>query len=354
MTRNLAYILVCLFGIGTQAVAQETRVVAKLDQSAIRIGDQTKLHLTIYQQSGDQYVFPVLNDTLAGKVQIVSTGTADTLRDKNDPQRITVTKSLIITGFDAGTYTIPALEFKGKTGPLRTAEQRLVVQSVKVDTSKAIFDIKQPLAVSYTFTDWLKDNWQLVLFPLLGIVCITAAVDYWMNHRKKGPVKEVVIPGLPFHTIAMNQLNALKEKKLWQQELIKEYYSELSEVLREYLEKRYAVKTHEKTTEEIIAGLKNADLDEVHKTMLHQLLTLADLVKFAKEKPVATENERSIEDAMLFVSATRNNVSDRAAAATVGQGQSNAAGSSVNIDDQHKTLSGHSGNHTDKSGGAGV
>jgi hypothetical protein len=353
MTKNFTSILVCLFAIGTQAVAQDTRAVAKLDQSAIRIGDQTKLHLTIYQQRGEQYVFPVLRDTLAGKVQIVSTGTPDTLKDQNDPQKITVTKSLIITGFDAGTYTIPALEFKGKTGLLRTAEQRLVVQSVKVDTSKAIFDIKQPLAVSYTFTDWLKDNWQLVLFPLLGIGCIAAAVYYWMKNRKKVPVKEAVIPGLPAHTIAMNQLSALKDKKLWQQELVKEYYSELSEVLREYLEKRYAVKTHEKTTEEIIAGLKNADLDEGHRTTLHQLLTLADLVKFAKEKPLAIENERSIEDAMLFVSATRNNFSDRAAA-TVGQGQSNAAGSSVNIDDQHKTLPGHSGNNTDKSGGTGV
>jgi len=304
MTKNFTYILVCLFAFGMKAAAQDTRAIAKLDQSAIRIGDQTKLHLTVYQQVNEQFVFPALADTLAGKLQIVGGGVQDTIRDQNDPEKITVTKSLLITGFDAGTYTIPSFEFKGKAGSLKTEELQLVVQSVKVDTTKAIFDIKQPLTVSYTFADWMKDNWQLILFPFLGLLLIAAAVYYWVKRKKNVPVKEVAVPGLPAHTIAMNQLNALKDKKLWQQDMVKAYYSELTEVLREYLEKRYMIKTHEKTTEEIIAGLKRADMTTENRAMLHQLLTLADLVKFAKERPVAIENERSIEDAMLFVSAT--------------------------------------------------
>ena len=310
MTKHFKYILVFLVVFGMKAAAQDIRAVAKLDQSAIRIGDQTKLHLTIYQQAKDQFSFPALADTLAGKLQIVSTAAQDTIRDQNNPEKITVTKSFVITGFDAGTYTIPSYEFKGKAGLLRTEPLQLVVQTVKVDTTKAIFDIKQPLAVSYTFGDWLKDNWQLVLFPFLGILLIVAAVYYWLKRKKDVPVKTVPKPGLPAHTVALDQLKALKEKKLWQQEQVKEYYSELSDVLREYIEKRYAIKTYEKTTDEILSGLKYADITAENKATVRELLTLADLVKFAKQKPVAVENERSIEDAMLFVSATRKIITE--------------------------------------------
>jgi ABC-type multidrug transport system fused ATPase/permease subunit len=310
MTKNFTSILVCLFVFGMKAVAQDARAIAKLDQSAIRIGDQTKLRLTVYQRATEQFSFPILADTLAGKLQILKSAAQDTIRDPNDPQKITVTKSLIITGFDAGTYTIPSFDFKGRTGIIKTDALQLVVQSVKVDTTKAIFDIKQPLAVSYTFSDWFRDNWQLVLFPFLGMLLIATAVYYWIKRKKDLPVKEVVVPGLPAHTIALNQLAALKDKKLWQQDQVKEYYSELTEVLREYLEKRYAIRTHEKTTEEIIAALHRADITAENKAALHQLLALADMVKFAKEKPVAVENERSIEDAMLFVSATRKIITE--------------------------------------------
>jgi hypothetical protein len=167
------------------------------------------------------------------------------------------------------------------------------------------------LAVSYTWSDWIRDNWQLVLFPLLAVLLIAVAVYYWVKRKKDIPVTAVVVPALPAHTIALNQLTALKDKKLWQQDQVKEYYSELTGVLREYLEKRYAIRTHEKTTEEIITGLQRAEITADHKAALHQLLTLADMVKFAKEKPVAVENERSIEDAILFVSSTRKTVTDQ-------------------------------------------
>ncbi|CAM3947846.1 hypothetical protein SAMN06265348_10478 [Pedobacter westerhofensis] len=301
-------LLLCLSCFTTGALAQ---AISKLDQSAIRIGDQTKLHLTVYQLAKDQFVFPALADTLSGgKLQVISSGKQDTIRDQNDPEKITVTKSFIITGFDAGTYTIPAFEFRGKTGSLKSSALNLVVQSVKVDTTKSIFDIKQPLAVSYTFGDWMRDNWQLVLFPLLAVVLIAAGIYYWIRQKKTQPLRELIVPVLPPHTIALNQLTALKDKKLWQQERVKEYYSELSDVMREYLEKRYAIKALEKTTDEILAGLRHADITTENRSMLQQLLTLADLVKFAKEKPVAIENERSIEDAVLFVSSTRKMVTE--------------------------------------------
>jgi hypothetical protein len=110
------------------------------------------------------------------------------------------------------------------------------------------------------------------------------------------------------HTIALGKLQELRDKKLWQQNEVKHYYSELSDVVREYLEKRYAIKTHEKTTDEIFAGLKYMNIADEDRNKLSQILLLADLVKFAKEKPLPADNEQSMDNAISFVLDTQQPV----------------------------------------------
>src|SRR4029079_4465763 len=107
------------------------------------------------------------------------------------------------------------------------------------------------------------------------------------------------------HAIAINKLQQLRDKKLWQQGGVKEYHSELSDILREYLEKSYVIKTHERTTDEIFAALKYMDIANDYRTKLTQVLILADLVKFAKEKPLPVDNELSMENALTFVLKTQ-------------------------------------------------
>jgi len=295
---------VCLSCFGLSAEAQDIQALAKLDQSTIRIGDQTKLHLSVSQPLKARVEFPVLADSLAGKLLIIGSSKQDTIADQNNPDRITVTKTLVITGFDEGNYTIPAFEFKAAAGIVKSPEQRLMVQSVKVDTTKAIYDIKQPLAVSYTFVDWLKDNWEWVLFPILMLVAIGAAIYYLRKRAAAQPVVVEVKPEIPAHTIALQQLNELRNKKLWQQEQVKEYYIELSDIIRAYLEKRYHTKTHEKTTDEIMLGLVGKEMSAQNRELVYQLLSGSDLVKFAKDKPLPMENEQRIDDALRFVEQT--------------------------------------------------
>ena len=311
ISKFLNYILVLIVFIscfGFKAEAQDIQVMAKLDQTMVRIGDQTKLHLTVEQPAKEQVNFPKLTDTLTGKVQIIASSKIDTIYDKNDHNKITVTQSFTVTCFDAGTYAIPSFSFGSKSGVLKTNELTLDVQSVKVDTTKSIYDIKQPLAVSYTFMDWLRDNWYLVVIPIIVVLLIIGLIWYLRKRPKRALPVVAPKPGLPFYTITLNQLKELKDKKLWQQNEVKQYYSELSDVLREYLEKRYQIKTQEKTTDEIFDGLKIVDLAPENKEMLRQLLKLSDLVKFAKEKPLPIENEESIEKAIDFVLKTQQAV----------------------------------------------
>jgi hypothetical protein len=303
------YILISLLvltGFCLQASAQNVKVEAKIDQTTIRIGDQTKLHLIVHQPAKTPVNFPKLADTLTGKVQIVGSNKPDTTVDKDDPKNITIDQSYTITGFDAGTYTIPPFTFGTSAGALKTNELTLQVATVKVDTTKGIYDIKQPLAVMYTFFDWLRDNWYLVALPLLAILFIIWLIRYLRKRPKSEPVIQVVRqPALPPHQIALSKLKELRDKKLWQQDDVKQYHSELSDIIREYIEKRYGIKTHEKTTDEIFAGLKYTDITLENKNLLSQILRLADLVKFAKERPLPPDNEQSMDNAINFVLKTQ-------------------------------------------------
>jgi len=114
-------------------------------------------------------------------------------------------------------------------------------------------------------------------------------------------IKEII----PAHITALAALQKLKEEAIWKEGFYKEFYSILSEILREYLEKRYGLFALELTTDEIIVTLKSVSIDSDSKSRLKQVLFLSDMVKFAKEIPIAPENEQSINNAILFVESTK-------------------------------------------------
>jgi hypothetical protein len=183
-----------------------------------------------------------------------------------------------------------------------------MVQTVQVDTTKAIYDIKQPLAVSYTFWDWIKDHWIWVALGLVVIIAIIGVIWYLKKRPKTVTIIKEIKPDVPPHIIALGKLQQLRDKKLYQHDAVKQYHSELSDIVREYLEKRYVIKTHEKTTDEIFAALKYMDIANEYRVKLNQVLILADLVKFAKEKPLPVDNELSMENALAFVLKTQEAV----------------------------------------------
>lgn len=299
-------VLLLLTGFCYEAQAQDTRIEARLDQSRIKLGDQTILRLLAHVPSSGQIDFPVLADTISSKVQIVEMGKTDTLVDKNKPGIKTISRQYTITSFDAGLHMIPSYSFGYNGRKLTTQALPLEVLEVKVDTTKAIYDIKEPLAVSYSFMDWLRDNWKLILLVLLGILLLGGLIWYFILKRKRKPVRfEPEKPVVPIDTQALAKLYALKEEKLWEHGQVKRYHSELTDIIREYVEKRYGINALEQTSEEIFAGLKHLDISEKNTNRLRQMLLLADLVKFAKASPLNIENEQSMESAIGFVRDTK-------------------------------------------------
>lgn len=298
-------LMLCLACFTYKSNAQDIKVEAKLDKSTIVLGDQTILRLSAQLPVNDKISFPVLADTISSKIQIVEVGKTDTVADKNNPAVRTVSRQYTITSFDAGLQTIPAFLFQVNAQSFKTDPLPLQVTSVAVDTTKAIYDIKQPLAVRYSFFDWLRDHWQWVVVSLLGVLLIAGLLYYLWQKRKNKPVFAVVKPLVPADVTALNKLVVLRDKKLWQQEEVKQYHIELTDILREYLEKRYHIKALEQTSDEIFAGLRHMEIADQNRNKLRQILMLADLVKFAKGKPSNSENEQSIENAISFVTDTK-------------------------------------------------
>ncbi|MFI5162998.1 MAG: hypothetical protein ACHQHN_17080 [Sphingobacteriales bacterium] len=301
------YILALLFFlcVCNKARAQNIQAEAKLQQYTIKIGDQTKLFIAVHQPANVHVIFPKLTDTITSKIQVVNISKPDTAYDKDNHDLLTVTQGYTITCFDAGTYSVPPFSISSGDSLIKTNALTLQIETVKVDTTKAIYDIKQPIAVSYTFFDWLADNWYWIVIPCAVMGLIIGTLLYLRKRPKAEPVVQTIKQTTNPDIIALSNLTELKEKKLWQQGQVKEYHIELSDIIREYLEKRYRIKTHEKTTDEIFADLKYRDIADENRNKLRQMLVLADLVKFAKEKPLPVDNEQTINNAIDFVKKTR-------------------------------------------------
>lgn len=306
-------ILLIVIIFSQSLLSQNVSVNAKLDSNSILIGEQTKLHLSVSYKpdQGDiQILWPTLGDTLGTKnIEIVEKSKIDTtIPDKTTDQYVLVqSQVLTLTSFDSGFYAIPPLKFivnGDSLHPKETDALLLQVNNVPIDTTKAIREIKPPLEVPYGWLDVLKEYLPLIGYTLLGIAILAALVYYLRKFRKAKPVVVAEDPKIPPHIIALQELEKLRDQKLWQEGKFKQYHSSISDIIRGYIEKRFKVQALEQTTDEIIQSFRSIVIDKESKEKLKRMLVLADLVKFAKEEPLPNENELSLNLAFEFINGT--------------------------------------------------
>lgn len=308
--KKILYILLLLV-VTFQVKAQSFSVEAIPDTNKLMIGEQVKVNLRVTYRVDNgavNVVFPTLYDTINEFVEIVSKSRIDTvIPDKSDPYRFYQEQNIVLTSFDSGYYVVPPFQFVINNDTVETEAFLLEVNTLEVDTTQGIFDIKQPISEPFSFLDWLKENWWWMVAILLLAVAIYLLVRYLKNRKPKEVVEEI-IPIIPYHVIALEKLEKLKQEELWQKGKVKLYHSHISEILRDYLEHRYQINALEETTAEIIYGLRLQLISSEQMNKLTQTLTLADLVKFAKEQPLPVENEQSLTFAVAFIEATKINV----------------------------------------------
>ncbi|MDR3704572.1 MAG: hypothetical protein P4L28_01530 [Paludibacteraceae bacterium] len=300
------YTILCalLCFVSLTAYSQVVTVQARLDSSSMLIGEQTKLHLEVTQEKKVKVSFPVIADSLIKGLEVVKITKLDTTELEGG--RIKVSADVLLTSFDSATYYIPPFKFIAGTDTIETNPLSLKVLSVKVDTVKQrIYDIKPVYNA--------KINWAEVLETSLIILLILAllAVAFWYIRKRlkaKNQKEEEAIIVNP-HEFALKELDRIKSEKVWQQGRIKEFYTDVTSVLRLYIQHRFKIPTLEMTSDEIIDNMEGIkEVDKEAKMQLKQILRLSDLVKFAKWTPDLNENDLTISNAYLFVNETKEEI----------------------------------------------
>lgn len=293
--------------------AQQIKATASLDSANILIGDQVKLFLEIDHPKNVMVHFPQVPDSIAGKIEVLNHSGIDTF-NLEDEKNLKQIQSYLITCFDSGVYRIPPYWFKinvdGHIDSVPSNGVTLQVHTMAIDTTKGPTDIKMPYGAPLT----LKE----VIPYILGVILIGAIIFlvlYSIKRKKNNkPIfSKPAKPKEPAHIIALRELDRIKNEKIWQKDKIKQYYSEVTEVLRNYIEDRFEISAMEKTTDEIIQSFKyrNDLLSEKSFNNLSRILSLADLVKFAKYKPLPDDNNLTLVDTYFFVNETKKEVIKR-------------------------------------------
>ncbi len=267
-------------------------VKAEIDTTSIRIGEQFQLKISVDETQN--VIIPKIQ--LKG-LEIIDSTRIDTIKNS-------LIRRYILTGFDSGAFYIPQQQIFVKNQAFLTDSLLINIATIAIDTLKVKkFPIKSIKEEPYTF-----DDFRIYIYLILAILAIIGFWIYWFVIRKRKETEDApTYRTLPPFEEAILRLNELDEKLLWQNNKIKEYYSELTEIVRGYIERELKVPALENTTDEVLAMIKdfkNADSIETSKETIKKLKDLlqeADLVKFAKSKPLAIEIEDDRRDAEFII-----------------------------------------------------
>jgi hypothetical protein len=304
-------ILIFLFLLAGKFSFSQVSIRATLDTSKIRIGEQVKLDLYLLydpNQGVSKIEWPSIGDTITEKIEVISTTPIDTtMPDKNDPGTLQQHQQILISVYDSGYVVIPPFKFivNGDTAhPGYTEALLLEVHTVPTDSSaKKIKDIKEPLGEPFSWL-WYKEYFYWGIAALVFIAAIALFI-YYRNKRLANKIIEPEKPKIPAHITALASLERIKQQQIWKEGQVKEYYSEITDTIRLYIEERYNIMALESTTDELLAMMKSQVIDSVSKEKLTHMLKLADFVKFAKMIPQEQEHAIVLQNAFDFVNGTK-------------------------------------------------
>ena len=306
MTRHIRI----LFAILTLSIASATTVSAQtslkvsLDSAYLLMGKATPLHIELITDSSADGQLLVPKDTLCDKVEILKALEADTSDIHNG--RIQIDQQLLLQSFDSGTYVLNPIRYVQGNETIASNRLVLKVMPVPVDTLTTIHDYADVQDVDRRFVDYLPDFlvdyglWILALIIVLG-------AGYYLYRRlsRKGvETKEKVIV-IPPYELAIQELDSLRSDKLCEQGREREFYTRLTDILRQYLQGRFGINAMEMTSTQIRHMLQTNEETRLSKRNMDQVLETADFVKFAKVRPLPEDNTRSFNSAIQFVEDTK-------------------------------------------------
>jgi hypothetical protein len=293
--------LLCLFFLAASlqySYGQEAS--ATLSPTQIMIGDHMELEIKIKAPQNSSLIMPKIDDDHLGNFRVVEKLKTDSLYSGS--QSIIQLK-YIVTCFEDSAQIFPALKFSQGIGDsFATQPISIQVSSPNIDSTKDVTPIKTIVQIPLSKEEIF--SYLFISFILLGLV----VMFYWIYVRfiRKEALFDREKGNEPPHVIALTALKDSEARQLWQKGNVKAYYDSISDIIRTYLEKRFGLKALEQTTPQILKGLETLELPEEIFNSIKEMLSLADLAKFAKENPLAETNEQYLKFAYEFVQKTQS------------------------------------------------
>lgn len=293
---------------------------ATIAETEIQAGDTTTLTIDITGEfkAGFQFVDTALTNIATKYPDLEITA-------KNRPQttdlgrgRTRIQSSYLVQPFDSGLYVVPQVYVVSDSDTIFTPITALKVNPTLLDSTLlvkneagqpdlTIHEYTDVETVEKKFIDYFPEwaiNWGWWL--LLAIVAIGLLIFVYMKWLRHGKIP--LIPAkkpIPPYELAMSELDKLHKQKLWQRGNEKEYYTRLTDILRQFIHGRFGVNAKEMTSTQILNALSSCDNTVMFTDGLRSILESADFVKFAKAKPLADENETSFNLSVDFVEANK-------------------------------------------------
>lgn len=281
---------VVLFFLFTGFVGN-SQVTVKIDTNKIRIGEQFQYEIIVNETKDVQFLKLKL-DSLK-RIGIVKSHKIDSLKDR-------LIKKYTLTSFDSGRYVLPSQTVLIRNKAFLTDSFFVDVATVAVDTIKQpLHHIKSINKEPYTFADFQMYFWGLLLLIAIAVIL------YFVLKDK--PTHEEIISRIPPFDLAKQRLQELDSRELLKQNRVKLYYVELTDIVRSYIERELNIPALESTTDELMETISdfnsssNLNIPKETLLKLKELLREADLVKFAKSKPLPNEIELHRNDAETII-----------------------------------------------------
>ncbi len=317
MIKNVGFcflsMLVCLLCAFQARAAQPVKVTARLDTATLLMGRTTRLNVSVEKPADAGGHLPLFADgdprpyvaLLGDSLELSKTFTTDTVRLAGNLNRITY--HIPVQAFDSGSYTIPGLQYVVDNDTSYSNPVTLKVVPTDVAKDAKMSDYSDPASPGQgswldQVPDWVIQYWWAILAAIALLAALFFLVRSYLKKRRSRPVRKS--PLSPYKE-ALRALDRLKAKELWQKGQNEQYFVELTDILRRYLNDRFRVAAPEMTTEQFLDAAAHNENLTAYAAEFRRLLELADFIKFAKGQSIPAENEEAFAIVRKFVEGTR-------------------------------------------------
>ncbi len=277
------------------------KVEAKLDTADILIGQQTYLRFRTEGVNNPAAIeWPDFRAALPTEIALIETSAASKIPGTEDIYEL----SLLITSWDSGYFAIAPFSINYLGTAYETEALLFTVNNVAVDLAAAPKTIKGIYDEPFSFVDWVRSNWLLLVCIVLGSILILLIFKLLRTRKSGNPEHSSELSSLLPHELALKRLELLSKESTYKWEDKKPFFSDLTEILREYLEGRFYVPAIEQTSGETLESVRHLGLDQQWQDHFRSLLHTADMVKFAKESTNDDVAERLLNRSKEFILVT--------------------------------------------------